>query len=76
MFTPEWQNEADGERAYEAHNANGARDRAAATGSSSGNRATVGNRSATRSGSRSRATPFPHVNTTDEFRAMVGLERP
>jgi hypothetical protein len=21
-------------------------------------------------------TPFPHVNTTDEFRAMVGLDQP
>lgn len=72
-FTPNWSDEDDAKRAYEAHNANV--------------RATVPNERLVdwqpgdgwepichALGMPVPDTPFPHVNTTDEFRMMLGLD--
>ena len=72
-FTPNWWDEADAKRAYEAHNANV--------------RANVPTERLVdwqpgdgwepicqALGMPVPDTPFPHVNTTDEFRMMLGLD--
>jgi hypothetical protein len=72
-FTPNWSDEADAKRAYEAHNANV--------------RATVPTERLVdwqpgdgwepichALGTPVPDTPFPHVNTSDEFRTMLGLD--
>ncbi|HYL52005.1 MAG TPA: sulfotransferase [Acidimicrobiia bacterium] len=72
-FTPNWSDEDDAKRAYEAHNASV--------------RATVPNERLVdwqpgdgwepichALGMPVPDTPFPHVNTTDEFRMMLGLD--
>jgi hypothetical protein len=72
-FTPNWSNEDEAKRAYEAHNANvraSARpDRLVEWQPGDG-----WDSICHALGMRVPDTPFPHVNTTDEFRAMVGLD--
>ena len=73
-FTPNWSDEEDAKRAYEAHNATVRAsvppDRLVEWQPGDGWDPIC--RRARRNACRTRR--FPHVNTTDEFRAMVGLD--
>ena len=72
-FTPDWQDETKAKRAYEQHNAD-VRAAVPADRLIDYQPATAGRRSARSSALAVPSEPFPHINTTDEFRAMVGME--
>jgi hypothetical protein len=72
-FTPNWQDETEAKRAYEAHNA--------AVRASVPADKLIDYRAGDgwepiceKLGLPVPSEPFPHVNTTDEFRAMTGME--
>jgi hypothetical protein len=72
-FTPSWRNEAEAKRAYEAHNA----DVRASVPADRLIDYRPGDGWAPicdKLGLSVPSEPFPHVNTTDEFRAMLGME--
>jgi hypothetical protein len=73
-FTPDWQNEDAAKRAYEAHNAHvratAPKDRLVDWQPGDGWEPICN-----KLGLAVPDEPFPHVNTTDEFRAMVGLDQ-
>jgi hypothetical protein len=74
-FTPNWENEAEAKAAYERHNADV---RASAPADRLVDwRAGDGWEPICRAlGLAVPGHPFPHVNTSDEFRAMTGLDAP
>ncbi len=73
-FTPKWNDETEAKRVYEQHNetvrAAVPADRLVDWQPGDGWEPICRALSC-----RSPTDPFPHVNTTDEFRAMVGLDR-
>ena len=72
-FTPRWQDEAEAKRAYEAHNA----DVRASVPADRLIDYRPGDGWAPiceKLGLPLPSEPFPHVNTTEEFRAMVGMD--
>ena len=73
QFTPNWQNEQDAKRAYEVHNADVrasvAKDRLVDWHPGDGWAPIC-----EKLGVRVPDEPFPHLNSTDDFRAMVGME--
>ncbi len=73
-FTPHWMEEDEAKRGVRAAQRRRARRDPGAIGSWNGSRATAGSRSATRSGLPVPDEPYPHVNTTADFRAMTGMD--
>jgi Sulfotransferase domain len=72
-FTPNWQDEAAAKRAYEAHNA-AVRAEVPADRLIDYRAGDGWEPICAKLGLPVPDEPFPHVNTTDEFRAMVGME--
>jgi Sulfotransferase domain len=72
-FTPGWRDEAEAKRAYEAHNAD-VRASAPADRLIDWHPGDGWKPICDKLGLPVPAEPFPHVNTTDEFRAMLGME--
>jgi hypothetical protein len=72
-FTPNWQNEIDAKRAYEEHNAD-VRASVPADRLIDYHPGDGWEPICEKLGLPVPSEPFPHVNTTDEFRAMVGME--
>ena len=72
-FTPDWQDEAEAKRAFEAHNAE-VRASIPADRLIDWHPGDGWEPICEKLGIPVPSEPFPHVNTTDEFRAMVGME--
>jgi hypothetical protein len=72
-FTPNWQDESAAKRAYEAHNAD-VRASVPADRLIDYRPGDGWEPICERLGLPVPAEPYPHVNTTDEFRAMLGME--
>ena len=72
-FTPNWQDETEAKRAYEAHNAD-VRASVPAEQLIDYRPGDGWEPICEKLGLPVPSDPFPHVNTTDEFRAMVGME--
>jgi hypothetical protein len=72
-FTPKWQDESESKRAYEAHNAD-VRASVPADRLIDYRPGDGWEPICEKLGLPVPAEPFPHVNTTDEFRAMSGME--
>lgn len=72
-FTPNWQDETEAKRAYEAHNAD-VRASVPADRLIDWRPGDGWAPICEKLGLPVPDAPFPHVNTTDEFRAMVGME--
>ena len=73
MFTTEWQDPAAAKAAYEAHNAD-VRATAPADRLVDWQPGDGWEPICNALGVAVPSEPFPHVNTTDEFRAMLGLD--
>ena len=74
-FTPNWTNEADAQRAYEAHNA-AVREEVPASRLVDWQPGDGWDPICKALDIPVPDEPFPHVNSTDEFRAMLGLDQP
>jgi hypothetical protein len=72
-FTPDWLDEAEAKRAYEAHNAE-VRASVPAERLIDWHPGDGWEPICEKLGLPVPSDPFPHVNTTDDFRAMLGLE--
>lgn len=72
-FTPNWQDETNAKRAYEAHNAD-VRASAPADRLIDWQPGDGWAPICEKLGLPVPSEPFPHVNTTDDFRAMLGME--
>jgi hypothetical protein len=72
-FTPNWLDEAEAKRAYEAHNAT-VRAEAPSDKLIDWHPGDGWEPICEKLGLPVPSDPFPHVNTTDDFRAMVGME--
>ena len=72
-FTPNWQDETEAKRAYEQHNAD-VRASVPAEQLIDYHPGDGWEPICEKLGVPVPSDPFPHVNTTDEFRAMVGME--
>jgi len=72
-FTPNWQDETEAKRAYEAHNAD-VRASVPADRLIDWHAGDGWQPICEKLGLPVPSEPFPHVNTTDEFRAMVGMK--
>ena len=73
-FTPNWQDESEAKRAFEAHNAD-VRASVPADRLIDYRPGDGWEPICEKLGLPVPSEPFPHVNTTDDFRAMLGLER-
>ena len=74
-FTPNWRDETEAKRAYEAHNAN-VRASVPADRLVDWQPGDGWEPICEKLGLPAPSEPFPHVNTTEEFRTMLGLEPP
>jgi hypothetical protein len=72
-FTPNWRNESDAKQAYEQHNA-GVRASVPADRLIDYHPGDGWEPICEKLGLPVPSEPFPHLNTTDEFRAMVGMD--
>jgi hypothetical protein len=73
MFTPDWRDEAKAKRAYEAHNA-AVRAEVPADKLIDWQPGDGWEPICDKLGVAVPGEAFPHVNTTDDFRAMLGME--